>query len=643
VCGIAGWAGSLDPGPGTIDEILESLRHRGPDGRDVKHFPEATILHARLSIIDLSEAGEQPMGNEDESVWSIVNGELYNHRALQAELEANGHSFRGYCDAEVVPHLYEEHGDGLLERLRGMFALAVLDRRRGRLLLARDRFGIKPLFYARGDGFVAFASEIAALRCLPGLDLEVDRQALADLATMLYIPAPLTIHRGIRALVPGEVLEVSLADGRVVDTATRRYHSFAVAPDTDLTLERAVDRSDELVSQAVARQLESDVPLGSMLSGGIDSSLVSTFAQRSSPGELLTFNVRFPDAAYDETPAARVVADAIGSKHTTLDMDGAGGTWESVTSLLRHVGQPFADTSIFAVDAISRAMRRHVTVALSGDGGDEGFGGYNVYWRLERAAKLGRVPAPAWALASQLAKPLARAGVVRPTLPRSLRHLGADNTTVVQGLYAWLSERERDELLGGSDGVEPARRLFEPQWSHDLPPGASRLERLSAHAVEVNIRLVLANAFLPKVDSASMRNSLEARVPMLDEDLIAFGLTLPHRLRVDGRRGKRVLRRLAARHLPPEISERPKQGFAVPVDRWVDDPCKRAIRECLLDRGTRVADVFERRVYEPWVDAFAAGRTHHALSRGDLYQRVVMLLALELSLTDVATARRAAA
>ena len=644
MCGIAGSFGKEELDAVVGERVLEALRHRGPDGNASKTWPEATLLHTRLRIIDLSPTGDQPMSNEDGTVWTVFNGEIYNHHELQAELEKRGHRFRGRADTEVLPHLYEECGDAMFAHLRGMFGLAILDLRQRRLLLARDRFGIKPLFYSADGGAVVFASEINALREFPGVDLTPDPQAIADFAGLLFVPAPHTIHRGVSALSPGEFVDCRLGNDERVSVARRRFHEFTSELNQDLTLDQALDDVDTLVEKAVVRQLESDVPLGSLLSGGIDSSLVSLYSRRNVDGDLLTFNVRFPDDEYDETPAAQTVAHVIGSRHQTLEMDGQGGTWGAITSLMRSVGQPFADTSLFAVDRIAAAMRRHVTVALSGDGGDEGFGGYDVYWQIAAVNGLRWAPAVVWRAGVPFIAPLARLGVVRPTLARRMRDLaGADDTAIMQTFFSWLGERELRELTGPLDGVEPLRRLFEPHWRHSLGRGASPLERLSAHAVELNVRLILANDYLPKVDAGSMRHSLEVRVPMLDEDLIAFGLTLPHALRVEGRKGKRVLRALADRHLPASIAARPKQGFSVPVDRWVDRSFRLTLRETLLDSGSPLGDYFLRGVYGRWVEAFCGGRTVPGLSREGLYQRVMMLLALDLALRDLAEPRRAAA
>jgi len=635
MCGLAGRLGHTELDPHTVELLLSSLRHRGPDGSASKAWPEATLLHTRLRIIDLSPTGDQPMANEDGSVWTVFNGEIYNHAALRAELEARGHRFRGRSDTEVLPHLYEEHGAGMFARLRGMFAVAILDRRQRRLLLARDRFGIKPLFYALVEDAVTFASEIRSLRVVPGVDLSADPQAIADFAALLFVPAPSTIHRGIRTLCPGELLDCRLdADGRVA-ARTERFHRFSITRDPELTFEQAAEQADSLLERAVDSQLESDVPLGSLLSGGIDSSLVSFFAQREVPGDLLTFNVRPPDPEYDETAVAQAVASAIGSRHLTLDMEDEGGSWESVTEILRQAGQPFADTSLFAVDAVSRAMRRHVTVALSGDGGDEGFGGYDAYWQIETINHLRHAPSVAWLLAARLVEPLGRVGVVRRSLGERARDLAdADETAVVQTVFSWVKEREQVRLLADPESVESPRRLFEPQWDYSLPRASSRLERLSAQALEVNIRLVLANDYLAKVDTASMRHSLEVRVPMLDEELIDFGLNLPHEFRVKSRVGKRILRRLAEEKLPAGVAGRPKQGFQVPVDRWVDTAFKENLREVLLDRQSPVADHFDRREYDPWVHYFCNGEGAPQMSREGLYQRVIMLLSLDLALRN---------
>ncbi len=631
MCGIAGWLGAEPVDEGAAGRMAQALAHRGPDGREIRSWAGATLVHTRLSIIDLSSAGTQPISNEDGSVWVVVNGEIYNHRELRRGLEARGHIFRGHCDAEVLPHLYEEEGPEFVAKLRGMFALAVYDLRAARLVLARDRFGIKPMFYSPGVGRLAFASEIRALLALPGIDDRPNRQAIHDFAALFYIPAPETFYTGILALQPGERLEARL-DGQGVTWEKGVYHRWIITPDPAMTAERAADRAEELVTAAVERQMESDVPLGALLSGGIDSSLVSVAAQAAVNGGLQTFNVRFSQQEYDETWAALAVSKHIGSHHETLDMDGMPGTWEKVTSLLLHAGQPFADTSLFAVNAVCQLMRRHVTVALSGDGGDEGFGGYDLYWQIERIARWQSLPRPATSGALFALKPLARVGAVPRHLPDRIAAVSrADDTKTVEDLFSWVREQEHQRLCRDGD-LLPVRRLFERRWEHHLPPSASRLDRLSALATEVNIRLTLANDFLFKVDMASMRESLEVRVPMLDEDLFDFGLSLPQGLKVSGRTGKRILRAVAERWLPPAVAQKPKWGFGVPVDEWVDRAFKIRLGEILLGSSSRLPEFFHPEAYRPIVEAFCSGRTHSSLSRQGLYQRAIMLLSVHLAL-----------
>ncbi len=633
MCGIAGWLGTLPDSEKYASLMAQALHHRGPDAHGIRSWPEATLIHTRLSIIDLSPTGAQPMANADGTVWTVFNGEIYNHRALRRQLEARGHVFKGRSDTEILPHLYEEEGAEFVRKLRGMFALAMYDARTRTLLLARDRFGIKPLFYAPVPERLMFASEMRALRALPGIDVRPDRQAISDFAALFFIPAPETVYTGIRALQPGEMLEARL-EAHGVSYTRRTYHQWGIAPNPTMTLAQAEERTAELLMPAVRSQMESDVPLGALLSGGIDSSLVSVAAQAALSAQLQTFNVRFAEQAYDETWAAVAVARHIGSRHETLDMDDMRGTWDYITGVLRHAGQPFADTSLFAVHAVCRLMRRHVTVALSGDGGDEGFGGYDLYRQIASIARWQTLPVPVCGGISAALAPLARLAVIPERLPQRLRDLtGADDTSVMQNLLCWVREYEHRRLCRDRD-VFPVRRLFAPQWEHDLPPNASHLERLSAHATEIYTRLLLPNDFLFKVDTASMRESLEVRVPMLDEELFAFGLSLPHDLKVQGRMCKRVLRAVAQHWLPPAVASKPKRGFEVPVDSWVHADFKLRLREALLGPSSQLPEFFRPEAYRPMIEAFCEGRACPGISRQGLYQRAIMLLSVQVALCD---------
>ena len=624
MCGIGGWLGALPDADDCALRMMVALRHRGPDAQGSRSWPRATLVHTRLSIIDTSSAGSQPMSNEDGTVWTVFNGEIYNHRDLRRDLESRGHRFKGRSDGEILPHLYEEYGSAFVTKLRGMFALAIYDSRTRTLLLFRDRFGIKPLFYTAGRDRLAFASEINALLQLPDIDDRPDRQAVYDLTALFYIPAPATFYASIRAVQPGEMLSARL-DFDTVSWKSEIYHRWVIAPDATLTLDRAVEQAESLITTAVRRQLESDVPLGALLSGGIDSSLISNAAQAAVNGSLATFNVRFAERAYDETWAAVTVAKHIGSKHQVLDMDDQGGTWDYITGLLLHAGQPFADTSLFAFNTICRLMRQHVAVALSGDGGDEGFGGYNFYWWISWIANWQRLPSSMQYGACRALTPLSRLGVVPPRLPQRLADVaGVDPTTSLQNLFCWVREREQKNLCHDTD-LESTSRLFEPQWEHRAPPAASKAEQLSMRATEVNIRLMLPNDFLFKADTASMKEALEVRVPMLDEDLFSFGLSLPQHLKVKGRTCKRVLRALAQRNLPTAVAEKPKLGFSIPVDTWVNEDYKRQLKDALLGPTSHLPEFFRPEVYRPMVEAFCGGDTRPDISREGLYQRVIML------------------
>jgi asparagine synthase (glutamine-hydrolysing) len=573
------------------------------------------------------------MANENDTVWTVFNGEIYNHRDLRLDLERRGHVFRGSSDTEVIPHLYEEHGPSFVSKLRGMFALAIFDVRTQRVLLTRDRFGIKPLFYAARPERLAFASELNALRLLPDIDERPDRQAIHDFAALFYIPAPETFYAGIKALAPGETLVAQLGT-EGVSFETRAYHQWSISPDPSMRLAEATERAEDLMTTAVRRQMESDVPLGALLSGGIDSSLVSVAAQNALNGRLRTFNVRFWEKEFDETWAAVAVAQQIGSDHKTLEMEDVRGTWRHFTALLEHVGQPFADASLFAVNAVCRLMRQHVTVALSGDGGDEGFGGYSFYWQLGKIARWQELPRTLSRAAAIAAKPMTHLDSKVGRLSQRLREMtGADDTSIIQGLFCWLREQEH-QTLSRQNGVLPVRRLFEQRWEHHGEAKFSRVERLSMLATEANIRLMLPNDFLFKVDMASMKESLEVRVPMLDEDLFDFALSLPHHLKVNGRTGKRVLRRIAERRLPPEVANKAKKGFDIPVDKWVDEDFKMQLRETLLGPGSKLPEYFQPEVYQPMVKAFCEGHTCPGVSRQGLYQRVMMLLSVELALAQ---------
>lgn len=632
MCGIAGWLGYVNNGEKVASRIMQLMHHRGPDMQGFRQWPQATLVHTRLSIIDLSFDGVQPMFNERQNICTVLNGEIYNHRHLRSELEIRGHKFKGYSDAEVLPHLYEEFGKEFVKKLRGMFAIALYDSENKTLILARDRLGIKPLFYAPGAKMFAFASEIKALSSIPEVDFQPNPQAIYDFAALLFIPAPDTFYQQIKAVQPSELIEVQIdAKGRVEYHASV-YHRWAIASNSPLKFSEVIERSDDLIKTAVKQQWESDVPLGILLSGGLDSSLISVAAKKSGVKDIQTFNVQFPDNNYDETWAAQAIAKHIGSNHMTLKINRKEGSWEYVTNMLLCLGQPFADTSLFAVNAICQLAKQYVTVAISGDGGDEVFSGYYFYGLIPIIERLQRLPLLFWRCISNCLAPLNYLTRLDTSLFQRIHSLtGVDDSSIVQNLFCWLSEIEHRNLCLGTH-LLPIRRLFEPQWEYSSLPKRPRFERLFAHATEVNIRLLLPNDFLFKVDMASMRESLEVRIPMLDENLVEFGLKVPCDFKVKGMRSKVILREIAKKELPSRVARKRKQGFGIPVDIWVDMEFKTLLRETLLNPSSCLQEFFRKDIYRLWVEAFCQDYSLPGISRVGLYQRVIMLLALHLAL-----------
>jgi asparagine synthase (glutamine-hydrolysing) len=630
MCGIAGWIGPIDEKDKITEKVKKAMLHRGPDAQEHMHWDEITLIHNRLKIIDLTERGTQPMSNEDGTIWIIFNGEIYNHRSLRKELEKKGHMFHSETDTEAIIHLYEEKGNDFVKELHGMFAFCIFDSKKKLVLLARDRYGIKPLFMYQNKGCIAFASELNTLKAIPDIDLSVNLQAIYDYTSLFYIPAPLTFFEHISALVPGEM--------KVINTRSRNvesvlWHQHEIKPEFSLTEDYVIKETSRLLKNAVESELESDVKLGALLSGGIDSSLVSCYAQKKMSNKLNTFNVKFSDAAYDESWAALLVAEQIGSNHTTLQMPEGSGNWEHLTSLLLHAGQPYADTSYFAMHGVSALMRKHLTVALSGDGGDEGFGGYTFYNEIEQIHWFNQLPKFITCIGVRI---LGWLSELHPQLKRKHRAIGhfykASDTKVMENIFCWMREAEHNALWNNRNDLLKVRRYFERDEALLAPLKLNGLEKLSALCTSLNISLVLPNDFLFKVDTASMRESLEIRVPMLNEELFTFGLKLPHALKTKRGELKYILRKIAKSVLPEKVANKPKWGFGIPIDKWVDEDFKEKAYRYLNREDNPVQAYLNKQVYGQWVEAFCKNKTIEGISREGLYQRLIMLLSLSLHL-----------
>ena len=571
MCGIAGVLG-LDVDDVALRDSCAAMRHRGPDGDAVWRDRDLGLAHTRLAIIDRA-GGAQPMFSEDDRYVVVFNGEIYNHKALRRELEGSRFRFRTNSDTEVLLGLYARDGAAMVERLRGMFAFVVIDRFERTALLARDRFGKKPLCFAElGDG-LAFASTIDALRPLLPAPPDVNLEAIAHYLVMQYVPAPLSAWSGVRKLPPGHV-----AEWRGGSLEVRRYW---MPPDrlanAEVDRDEAAEHLRKLIHEAVTVRLESEVPLGVFLSGGLDSSVV--VAELASTGTApATFSVGFKRKAFDETSYARLVADRFGTQHHELIADDDPvALFEEFT---RAYDEPFADSSALATLAVANAAREHVTVVLTGDGGDELFGGYTRYRSYRRAERMHRRLGPlAWPAS------IAVAAVGKAFWTSSLgggsRWLRDPWSGYRQALFHFtpmdLRELLRPEVLDGIDATAPARAL-DGLWESD--PG--RVSTLSW----IDQATYLPDDLLVKMDRATMASSLEARSPLLDHELASYVATLPESLLFDDGEGKALVRYAYRKVLPTEVLTRPKMGFGVPLGSWLRTELRPRVEDLLLsDRG----------------------------------------------------------
>jgi asparagine synthase (glutamine-hydrolysing) len=606
MCGIAGMLAvrpDAAPAPGTVERFAAAMVHRGPDGYGFFSQGPIALAHRRLSIIDLSDAGRQPMTNEDGQIVAVVNGEIYNHAALRADLIGKGHRFRSGSDSEVVVHLYEEVGARLPELLRGMFAFAVWDAREGKLLLARDRFGEKPLFYGeRRDGFV-FASELGALLADERTVAPVSLPALDAYLALQYVPSPDTIYEGLHKLQAGHLLELRCGGRPLV----RRYYRPARASaETYRDTREATARVRETVERAVRERLMSDVPLGAFLSGGLDSSIVVACMARATGAPVKTFSIGFSegDRADDELPFARLVAERYRTDHHELlvNPDMAG----MLPSIVRHHGQPFGDSSAVPTASLCELARRHVVVALSGDAGDEAFGGYRRYVWAHVADVIRRLPRPLPRMVAALLRS------VPGGRGRWVREYGAGLSRVEASRYLrFVCHFSADEK---ADIYTPE---LQAQFAKDATAAAfaARLDESAAGDSLGRLQSLDADTYLPddilaKVDVASMSHGLEARAPFCDHDVVELGLSLPAALKLQRGRGKLILKRAFADLVPSAIVNRRKKGFALPTGRWLAGRLYGFARDLLLSAAARQRGLFVPARVESLLDRHRAGEDH---------------------------------
>jgi asparagine synthase (glutamine-hydrolysing) len=608
MCGIYGQI-SKNPAP---NECGLSIRHRGPDDAGAQAFPiygtglTVTLVHRRLSIIDLSPAGHQPMSNEDGTVWITFNGEIYNFQELRSLLVEAKHKFRSHTDTETIIHGYEEWGDAVIRRLRGMFALAIWDSRKRRLLLARDRVGKKPIFYFAGNNKFFFGSEIKTLLASGEVPAKANPGALHDYLTYLYFPPPLTAFEGICKLPPATTLALEVEpDGRISHRQETYWDPVEAAGSAKpASLHDAVERTRELIEEAVRIRLMSDVPLGVFLSGGLDSGTITAFAARNSSQSVKTFSIGFRNSKlFDEIAQANQVAHKFGTDHRVLQVDARCA--EHVGTVVRHFDEPFGNPTAILEYLLTKHMREHVTVALSGDGGDEAFGGYVRY-------------AGAWLSEKYRALPsfLTRGLIAR------VSHVVRDNT---RGRHAnrrvreflesaWMPQEEMYLRWVGYFSEEEKRALYTPEFesqvgSRDSGDFLRSLFRLGA-ALEplnrlgyVDMASFLTGNCLEYADRMSMANSLEVRCPFTDHQILEFGLSIPFEWKYRPGKTKRIVREAMQGILPPSVLRKKKIGFAPPVSEWIGRELKPMIgqmlsREAVTRRGMFRPEAVERLLQE---------------------------------------------
>ncbi|QDU26993.1 Asparagine synthetase [glutamine-hydrolyzing] 1 [Anatilimnocola aggregata] len=613
-----------------LERMTSALKHRGPDDQGLYQNgyrvrppydaqPGIALGHRRLSIIDLA-GGHQPLANEDETVWVVFNGEIYNFVDLRRRLEGSGHKFRTDSDTETIVHLYEDEGPECFAHLAGMFSIAIWDSNRRRLVLGRDRLGKKPLVYRHEAGRLLFASELKSLLQVPGAPRDIDFSAIDEYLTYQYVPHPNTIFRGYKKLPPGH-----FAVWQDDELQVRPYWQPDFTAEHPCAEIEAVERVRELLNSAVKTRLRSDVPLGAFLSGGIDSSLIVALMQQQAGERVKTFTIGFPIKEYDESPYAERVAKHLGTDHQTLRVD--PDAVRVLPQLAYHYDEPFGDSSAVPTWYVSQLTREHVTVALSGDGGDELFAGYPRY----RAAALGgwfdRVPMIRSLFAANLWQSLPSSGRQKSRVRQFKRFASSLSLTPERRYLDWISifnEARRGELynedfLAQLPNSDPAGFLL-AAWKRTKgrdPISAASLTDLVTY---------LPCDLMTKVDIASMAHGLEIRAPFLDHRLVEFAAGLPVKFKHRNRRGKWLLKRAFGELLPNEVWQRPKMGFGVPLDHWFRNELRPLVRETLLD-GQCTTQWFRREAISELIE-------DHEQRRFDHSARIWSLLMLELWLRE---------
>lgn len=626
MCGICGIYDRKSPADATLavgKKALSALAHRGPDDEGVYYNGHVFLGHKRLSIIDTSANGRQPMNSNNGRYICTFNGELYNYQQYRDLLISKGYSFKGHSDSEVIPNLFQEFGINFLDMIKGIFAIAIYDTQENTVLLIRDRLGVKPLYYHAKDGYLSFGSELKAILADERIIRKVDHQAIYDYLSFSYIPEPATGFQDIHSLLPGHYL---LFNG-VKASITQYYQPGEQANSTYAVPQEVEADLKKILADAVARQLMSDVPIGTFLSGGIDSSLVTAFSVAASKNPIESFTVKFPDQAFDESYYAKKMAEHCGSRYNELHIRPQAIDASLLKSVLEHFDQPFGDSSALPTYLISSMIREKITVALSGDGGDEFFSGYEVSWRYPFILKLKKIPVAVRQLIIAALMPLKFISATRYRQYKKLLQLSfLDEHIILQNTFAYLTEEEKHELYNTNFSVagdiKPTHRLFKEIYEKDKP--GDTVQRFYT-------RYSLPGDMLKKVDMMSMKAGIEVRVPLLYEDVVDYSYKIPEQLKFKFGKGKLVLRNILATMAPDEVVNKKKWGFSIPLDKSLSADGRSFIEQTLNKSDALLYTFIKKEVVQRWLNMFLSGNNDMlTISRSGLYQRIYMLLSLEL-------------
>jgi asparagine synthase (glutamine-hydrolysing) len=619
VCGIAGIVRNdgHDVDQELVRRMTAAIRHRGPDEDGFYFRGPAGLGMRRLSIIDL-KGGQQPIPNQDRSAWIVFNGEIYNYRELRERLEKLGHTFLTNSDTEAIVHAYDRYGSDCPKHLRGMFAFAIWDERTQELFIARDRVGKKPLLYAQLSGEFVFGSEFSALLTHPRISRDIEPEALHHYLSFMCVPAPLTAYRAIRKLEPGHSLRLKQGEIRI-----QRYWQPDFSHKLKISEEEAGERAIEILRDAVKVRLMSEVPLGAFLSGGIDSSAVVALMSRESSEPVKTFSIGFEEQDFSELHHARRVAEHVGADHHEFIVK--PDALEVLPTLVEHYGEPYADSSAIPTYYVARETRRHVTVALNGDGGDECFAGYERYAAMRLAERYHRLPGVLRSGLIDSAIGLLPASETRRSRVRDAkRFIQAASLSKVDRYLRWISVFDRDakhELYSDEFRQQTvatrSASLLEPWFAY--ANGAGVVDA----ALLTDTMTYLPNDLLVKVDIATMAVSLEARSPFLDHKVIEFAASLPENLKLRGLTTKYLLKKVLRRLLPAENLGRRKMGFGVPIGHWFRGRLEPFLRETILSEKALTRGLFRPETVRRLVES-------HVRSERDHSHQLWTLLMLEL-------------